>query len=79
MKTKRTVRLKKLARRASPELKKVAQKGETITYGELGNKISVHPYYVLPRVLGIIWYWCDKHHKFVEELNRNSSLLKELY
>ena len=56
-----TVRLKRNSLRAFQELKKVANKEETITYGELGEKIKAHPYFVLPRALGIIWDWCEKN------------------
>lgn len=59
MKTRSTPLLEDLAERALPELKKVAQKGETITYGELADKVNTHHYYVLPKVLGQIWNWCD--------------------
>ena len=56
-----SVRLKRHSLRAFQELKKVANIGETITYGELGGKIKAHPYFVLPRALGIIWDWCEKN------------------
>lgn len=56
-----TGRLKRHSLRAFQELKKVANKGETITYGELGEKIKAHPYFVLPKALGLLWDWCDKN------------------
>ena len=56
-----TVRLKRHSLRAFQELKRVANKGETITYGILGEKIEVHPFFVLPKALGIIWDWCEKN------------------
>ena len=56
-----TVRQKRNSLRAFQELKKVANKGKTITYGELGKKIDAHPFYDLPKALGLIWDWCDKN------------------
>lgn len=56
-----TVRQKRNSRRAFQELKKVANKEETITYGELGEKINAHYFFELPKALGLIWDWCDKN------------------
>ena len=56
-----TVRQKRNSLRAFQELKKVANKEETITYGELGKKINAHHLFELPKALGIIWDWCDKN------------------
>ena len=54
-----TVRQKRNSLRAFQELKKVANKGETITYGELGEKIKAHHFFELPIALGIIWDGTD--------------------
>ena len=52
-------KLEVIAIRAFAELKKVAQKGTTITYGELADTIDTH-HRVLPRALGLLWRWCEK-------------------
>lgn len=56
-----TVRQKRNSLRAFQELKKVANNGETTTYGELGKKINAHHFFELPKALGLIWDWCDKN------------------
>ena len=56
-----TVRQKRNSLRAFQELKKVANKEKTITYGELGKKINAHHFFELPKALGIIWGWCEKN------------------
>ena len=60
MKTKSTPKLEEFAQRSFSELTKVANNGDTITYGELSNKIGTHPYYVLPKALGRLWTWCEE-------------------
>ena len=60
MKSMSSPKLEELARLAFVELTSVALCGKTVNYEDLGRSIGAHYFFTLPRVLGLLWGWCEQ-------------------